>query len=413
MNFYPIVYTRTALRNLSKGRDGVDFAYRATPPGFVGSPLENLMRQTINEDSFDTITTPRRVFCRTENRLFWGLGLHNDFFLPSEVCDALELSGGERKIRGFWGGLIELSDGDVWSNETLNLVAATLESREADCASTFEDASQTSAEQTFVGRSPFVFASRLFQRFVQNVWTNAKFPKRVGERNLNNAPLVSETPFDLRFFAPEPCETSELASVAVDPLQLLATANFNDADATNALWRTLVFAPNERLRVVAPLTCEEHADRCVTCDFELDAVALGAAGGRVYRPPTSKPEPVEEEKEPEMTLTKKDDLIASRKTVAKRTVARSLGVLVRIAEQTFSDILVFNAPKKQSARDENRPPRSGKTTKEERVDDEKHWKDNKKSPKTETPSSRGTNFYPDRLATPSDAPKSNGGGMFD
>ena len=242
-----------------------------------------------------------------------------------------------------------------------------------------------------------------------------KFPKRVGERNLNNAPLVSETPFDLRFFAPEPSETSELAPVAVDPIQLLATADFSDADATNALWRTLVFAPNERLRVVAPLTCEEHADRCVSSDFELDAVALlGASGVRVYRPPTPEPEPVEEEKEAEPTPTKKpDDLISLRKTATKRTFARSLGGFVRIAEQKFSGILGFNAPKKQPIRDETRPPRNEKPAKEERGADEKRWKDDEKSRKIDAPPSRETNFYPDRFAPPPDAPKSNGGGMFD
>ena len=295
MKFYPIVYTRTALRNLAKGRDGVDFIYRALAPSFAGSPLERLMRQTINEDRFKEITTPRRVFCRTENYLFWGLGLHNEFFLPSEVCDALELTEGERKLRGFWGGLIELSDGDVLSNETLNLIASTLESREADSALPNDAASLDETQplegQAFVGRSSFVFASRLFQRFVQKDWTNVKVPKRVGEKNLNNAPLISETPFDLRFFAPGSSETTEVAPLPVDASQLFASANFNDVDETNALWRRVVFAPNERLRVVAPLTCENQADRCVSSDFELDATALlDASGVRVYCP-KAPPEP--------------------------------------------------------------------------------------------------------------------------
>ena len=289
MKFYPIVYTRTALRDPVKGRDGVDFVYRALAPGFVGSPLENLTRQAINEDRFPAMTTPRRVFCRTEKYVFWGLALHNDFFLPSEVCEALELSEGERKLRGFWGGFVELHEGDVLSNETLRWIAATLESRDSDSALTNDVASlfktQVEKESTFVGRSPFVFASRLFQRFVQKDWTNPKVPKRDGERNLNFAPIISEKPFDLRFFAPEPSETSEFAPLPVDALQLFASANFNDVDATNALWRRFVFASNARLHVVAPLTCENHADRCVSSDCALDATALlDATGVRAYRP---------------------------------------------------------------------------------------------------------------------------------
>lgn len=289
MRFYPLVYTRTALPSPAKGRGGVDFAYRATPPGFVDSSLETLTRQTINEDRFAKATTPRRVFYRTERIVFWGLGLHNDFFLPSEVCDALEMSDGERGIRGFWGGLIELSDGERLSRETLGLIAATLESREADCAS---NASRPSEKEAFVGRSPFVFASRLFQYFVQKNWTSSKFPRRVGERNINNAPLVSETPFDLRFFAPQTNGPPECASEPIDALQTLASTDFNDVAAVNALWRKIVFAPNKRVRVVAPLTCENQADRCVADGCELDATALlGASGVRVYRPSTTRSEP--------------------------------------------------------------------------------------------------------------------------
>ncbi|MBQ2851479.1 MAG: hypothetical protein IJE77_13445 [Thermoguttaceae bacterium] len=343
MKFYPIVYTRTALCNLAKGRNGVDFIYRALPPGFVGSPLENLMRQTINEDRFDEITTPRRVFYRTENRVFWGLALHNEFFLPSEICEALELSEGERKLRGFWGGTIELNDGDVLSNETLNLIAATLESREADSAlpddavSLFE--AQTSECQTFVGRSPFVFASRLFQRFVQKDWTNTKVPKRVGERNLNFAPLISETPFDLRFFAPEPNETSEVAPFHVEASQLLASTDFSDVDATNALWRRLVFAANERLRVVAPLTCENHADRCVSSDFELDATALlDASGVRVYCP---KAPPQPKEKEAESPTEKNDDAFDAFPGDLKSTSARDKKARCDRFEELLEEIRTF------------------------------------------------------------------------
>lgn len=144
---------------------------------------------------------------------------------------------------------------------------------------------QTSERQAFIGRSPFVFASRFFQRFVQKDWTNTKIPKRVGERNLNHAPIISETPFDLRFFAPEPVETSEVAPCPVDASQLLAKTNFNDVASTNALWRRLVLALNRRLCVVAPLTCENHADRCVSSDLESDATAIVEASGvRVYCP---------------------------------------------------------------------------------------------------------------------------------
>ena len=364
MKFYPIVYTRTALRDPVKGRDGVDFVYRALAPGFVGSPLENLTRQAINEDRFPAMATPRRVFCRTEKYVFWGLALHNDFFLPSEVCEALELSEGERKLRGFWGGFVELHEGDVLSNETLRWIAATLESRDSDSALTNDVASlfktQVEKESTFVGRSPFVFASRLFQRFVQKDWTNPKVPKRDGERNLNFAPIISEKPFDLRFFAPEPSETSEFAPLPVDALQLFASANFNDVDATNALWRRFVFASNARLHVVAPLTCENHADRCVSSDCALDGTALlDATGVRAYRPP--QPEaPLETPEETPSGNPEEAKTPTEPKEEEKRPTAPRQGIakaIIRFFRKCCEFIVrLFSSASQSKRRSERREP---------------------------------------------------------
>lgn len=193
VQFYPIVLTRTALRDLAKDREGYDFALRAAPPKFP-SELRELVGETINEDRYSPSTTPRRVYYRTPEFVLWGLALRNDWFTPAEIASELDFSDGERRLRGFWGGMIDLTqiDAETLKNNALPQIDASLIATETACELPPEalerSKTQPSAEDwendanggetgerapmKFVGRSTFYFAARLFQRFVQKDWFN-------------------------------------------------------------------------------------------------------------------------------------------------------------------------------------------------------------------------------------------------
>lgn len=102
IRFYPIVYTRTQ-RN--------DFGFYACPESkFEGSILKDIeiyVRQTINEDHYPEITQPRHLFVACKDYILWGTGMRNKMFLPREFH--VGGNGDNRPIRGFWGGVIDVS----------------------------------------------------------------------------------------------------------------------------------------------------------------------------------------------------------------------------------------------------------------------------------------------------------------
>ncbi len=332
--FYPIVLTRTALRNSAKGREGYDFALRVCPPNF-SSELRELIGEAINEDRYPSATTPRRVYYRTSEFVLWGLALHNEWFLPSETTEALDLSDGEKRLRGFWGGTIDLKqiDAATLKNDVLPRIAASLLEIETSCApldETLERSEKRASADVgadgsndevarppveFVGRSPFVFAARLFQRFVQKDWFNYRAPILASQRNFANAkaPLISQDPFDLTLFAPSfelaaaeandgwrDLSSERLSDVFAE--SLAASWKAGDVAATNEIWTRLILADKE-VCVVAPFAESRHADAVAAVVPRLKETVLYAANKeeepRVYsaKPAPPEPKPVPKPKE--------------------------------------------------------------------------------------------------------------------
>lgn len=319
MNFYPVVYTRASLPNTQKGTEGFGFCMRAMPPQ-LPKEAKDLIDQIINEDHFPRMTQPRRLFCRTDKYLFWGLGLHNEWFLPQETMDAVDMEDAEKKLRGFWGGYVEISQRTEES--LLPMVLSSLLRRPGtECALTEslldlsknQHRAEFTAEETsfpvmdFVGRSDYVFAARLFQHFVQKDWTNFRCPVRKEDRRSHNQPIISQIPYDLRLFAPEPpqqtCTTNLPASIRVRDGHVQLLPHMSEEEEKE-FWTDLILS-GKGIRIVSGLSQENHVAKFPTL---LVAMMLDTPAKEyvVVQPPIPKLPPIPESQQcpqPSATLT--------------------------------------------------------------------------------------------------------------
>ena len=204
MQFYPIIYTRT---------DGCDFCYRAKPRNFP-RVLKSLVTEIIFEDDgAPLIEEARRVYYRTEEFLFWGIGLHNDHFVPREISDDWPRPEFGRRLRGFWGGYMEIAD---CCRESLEYAAQSLlKMKTAVSCDLNDDLKKLSMKQRRVesgpekpesltinyrGETNYIFPARMHQHFVLPFWKEF-WPPREEPRNQNDKNVISCILYDLRFFA--------------------------------------------------------------------------------------------------------------------------------------------------------------------------------------------------------------------
>ncbi|MDO4571121.1 MAG: hypothetical protein Q4D38_12100 [Planctomycetia bacterium] len=274
MLFYPVIYTRTCFRNLEKNREGFGFYMRTSPPS-LPNELRELVNQIINEDHFPKMTQPRRLFWRTDRFIFWGVGMHNEWFLPQETMETLDMETTEKKLRGFWGGYIEIPQDSEDSLLPL-ILSSLLERPGGDCAlpeglrmqsehqprAESDDGDTSYPPMEFVGRSSYCFPARLFQHFVQQHWTNSYCPVKKEERRQPNWPIISQIPYDLRFFTPETeiSHATEMPSsiqVREGYIQLLPPM---PTEEEANFWKDLIFS-KQNICVVSALSEQNHVVR--------------------------------------------------------------------------------------------------------------------------------------------------------
>jgi len=287
MKFYPIVYTRT-----NRPPHGVDFHFKARPKEFP-SELQTYTQQLINEDHFPrTLTQPRRIFVRTRDYIFWGLGLLNEWFVSENewddiVQDELHRNFG-KKVRGFWGGFIDLknvSEEELQSQlpKIASMLQKSIESAEmkndrygfaqntvTDCPM-LDLGGLTSTEMQSVERavksskSAFPFAERLFLKFIKPDWNDPHTPRiaAYGSAQYQNAPAVIQTEYDLDEFVSEaprdPSHTQELPEMELNSMWAVPWKGEEDDEA---MVTNLILSQKET-GIVTFAAKERHAQKFI------------------------------------------------------------------------------------------------------------------------------------------------------